>query len=58
MKGSWSSVIDVVTALQGGKSMVQIPVGAGDFCLLQNVQPGPGAHPVCYSVGTGVFSCG
>jgi len=43
MKGSWSSVIDVVTALQGGKSMVQIPVGAGDFCLLHTIRTGPGA---------------
>jgi len=32
MKGSWSSVIDMVTELHGGKSMVQILVGAGDFC--------------------------
>jgi hypothetical protein len=41
-----------------GQCRVRIAVGARDFSLLQNVQTGSGAHPVSYSLHTGVLSWG
>jgi hypothetical protein len=40
----------VATRLRAGQFGVQIPVGARDFSLLENVQNCSGAHPASYSV--------
>jgi len=42
-----------VTKLQNGLSGIRIPVTARDFCLIEIVQIGFGAHLAYYSVGTG-----
>jgi hypothetical protein len=60
MEHYWSrgSVVGLDTRLHAGRPGIRIPVGSRDFCLLQNVQAGPGAHLASYSVGTGVISRG
>ena len=47
-----------MTRLLAGSSGVRVPIGAADFSLLQNLQTGSAAHPVSYSLGTGVLSRG
>jgi len=44
--------------LWGGHSGVQIPAGARDFSLVQNVQTDYGTHPALCSVDTRVLSYG
>ena len=46
----------VRTRVRAGRPGAQIPVGAGDFYLLQNDHTGSGAHPASCSVGIGVLS--
>jgi len=43
---------------RAGIDRVRIPVGAKYLSLLQNVQPGSGAHPASYFMGTGIVSRG
>ena len=38
--------------------IVRIPVGAGDFSVLQNVHTDSGVHPASYSLCTGDLSWG
>ena len=49
---SVGSTYFIVTRLQTGRSGIRISASAGDFCLLENVQTGSGAHPASCSVGT------
>ena len=51
-------VITMELRLQAGWSGVQIMVGATDFCLLQNVQPGSGANLASSELDTRVHSGG
>ena len=48
-----ASVVSIGTRIQTGWPAVQIPMGAGDLFLAQNIQTGFGAHPYSYYVGTG-----
>jgi hypothetical protein len=53
---SWGNVFHIVTRLLARWSGVQIPVGARDFSVLQNVHTSNGAHSTSYSMGTCVLS--
>jgi len=48
----WDSSVDIATALQTGRSGDQILVGAR---FSTPVRTGPGAHAVCFAVGTASF---
>ena len=52
------SVISMELQLQAGWCGVQIMIGATDFCLLQNVQLGSGAHLASSELCTWVLSGG
>jgi hypothetical protein len=52
---SRNSVIGIAATLRGWTVWGSDP-GKGEFSLLKNVQPGSGACPPCYSMGTGVLS--
>jgi hypothetical protein len=52
------SVISMELQLQAEWCEVHIVVGATDFCLLQNVQPGSGMHLPSSELGTQVLSGG
>jgi hypothetical protein len=54
--GSCGSVVGIVTRLQAGWVGVQILVCVRNVSLIPNVQTSSGAHPVPYSMGTGVLS--
>ena len=43
-------MVCVVFRLLAGRSGVRMTAGARDYSLLQNVQPGCGAHPASYSL--------
>jgi hypothetical protein len=49
--GIWNSIVSIVNRLHAGRSRVRILAGVRDFCLLQNVQTSPGAHPVFFFNG-------
>ena len=56
--GNWDNIGSIPTRLRPGRFGVPIYIGAREFSLLQNVQPGSGAHPASYSVGTRIPSRG
>jgi len=50
--GSWNSIIGTVTRLQAGRYGIQIPAGAREYSLLQNVENSSEAHLGSYTMGT------
>jgi hypothetical protein len=46
------TVVNVVTRLSAGWTGVQLPTGAKDFSLLQNVKTRSEANTTSYSIGT------
>jgi len=56
--GSTDSMVSTTTRLRARLSGVQIPAGARDLSLPQNIQTTPGAHPASYSTSTEVLYLG
>ena len=52
------SIFSIVSRLRAGRSGVQIPAGARDISLIQNVQANCGAHPLSCSLSTEVLCPG
>ena len=50
--------LGTATTLQSGRFGVRIPIGAGDFSVIQNVQTDSGVHPGSCSMCTGNRSWG
>jgi hypothetical protein len=57
LDGSDSGLL-LIIILSAGWSGVRFPTGLRNYALLQNVQTLSGAHPINYSVGTGIISRG
>jgi hypothetical protein len=60
MHKSRCSSVTIVTGygLDDGCLGVRFPAVAGNFCLLNRVQTGSGAHPACYPKGIGGKAAG